>query len=152
MLHACFVYDPICFMCLFIQYLAFSGTNLLTRCHSASSCFLLFLYFRKVVHKIFSELNVTNCQHLIIMRGRLCQKMTGGGSARWPDPTPARPALGPRRGGVWAHPGSSNSASSPIYSPIWENPRGREIFHEKFHSRCHLRTRLGRVLELFPAP
>src|SRR3954447_17271162 len=49
MLHACFVYDPTCFMCIFIQYLAFLGTNLLTRCHSASSCFLLFLYFRKVV-------------------------------------------------------------------------------------------------------
>src|SRR3954449_5575186 len=39
MLHACFVYDPICFMCIFIQYLAFLGTNLLTRCHSASSLF-----------------------------------------------------------------------------------------------------------------
>src|SRR3954447_26085839 len=105
MLHACFVYDPICFMYLFIQYLAFSGTNLLTRCRSASSCFPLFLYFRKVVQEIFSELNGTNCQHLIITKERLCQKMTGGGSVRWPDPTPAWPALGPRRGGVWAHPG-----------------------------------------------
>src|SRR3954451_3441488 len=57
MLHACFVYDPTCFMCIFIQYLAFSGTNILTRCHSASSCFLLFLYFRKVVQEIFSELH-----------------------------------------------------------------------------------------------
>src|SRR3954469_24938486 len=102
MLHAYFVYDPICFMCLSIQYLAFLGTNLLPRCHSASSCFLLFLYFRKVVQKIFSELNGTNCQYLIIMRGRLCQKMTGGWSARWPDPTPTRPGLGPRQGGIWA--------------------------------------------------
>src|SRR4051794_13803057 len=51
------------------------------------------------------------------------QKMTGGGSARWPDLTPARPALGPRPGGVWAHPGSPDSASSPIYSPIRENRR-----------------------------
>src|SRR3954454_22899491 len=47
----------------------------------------------------------------------------GGGSARWLDPTPARPALGPRRGGVWAHPGSPDSASSPIYSPFREIPR-----------------------------
>src|SRR4051812_6226137 len=106
----------------FIQYLAFLGTNLLTRCHIASSCFLLFLYFRNV-QEIFSELNGTNCQYLIIMKGRLCQKMTGGGSARWPDPNPARPTLGPRWGGVWAHPGSPDSASSPIYSPIRENPR-----------------------------
>src|SRR3954465_4545098 len=49
----------------FIQYLAFSGTNLLTRCHSASSCFLLFLYFRKVVQEIFSELHGTNFQYPI---------------------------------------------------------------------------------------
>src|SRR3954451_3969859 len=134
MLHPCFVYDTICFMCLFIQYLAFSGTNLLTRCHSANSCFLLFLYFRKVVEKIFSELNGTNCQHLIIMRGRLCQKMTGGGSDRWPDPTPARPALGPRQGGVWANPSSPDSASSPIYSPIRENPRETRNIPQKVPS------------------
>src|SRR3954451_19187357 len=119
------------FMCIFIQYLAFSGTNLLTRCHSVSSYFLLFLYFRKVVQEIFSELNGTNCQHLIITKGRLCQKMTGGGSARWPDPTPARTALGPRRGGVWAHHGSPDSASSPIYSPIRKNPRETRNFPRK---------------------
>src|SRR3954463_267809 len=151
MLHACFVYDPTCFMCLFIQYLALSKTNLLTRCHSASSCFLLFLYFRKVVQEIFSELNGTNCQHLIITKGRLCQKMTGGGSARWPDPT--------RRGQPWARAGV---ASGPTLAPptpplrlfilLFGKTLGRqELFHEKFRSRRHLRTRLGRVLELFPA-
>src|SRR3954447_6512609 len=51
MLHACFVYDPTCFMCIFIQYLSFSGTNLLTRCHSASSCFLLFCISEKLYRK-----------------------------------------------------------------------------------------------------
>src|SRR3954466_3946088 len=152
MVHACFVYDPICFMCLFIQYLEFSGTNLLTRCHSASSCFLLFLYFRKVVQKIFSELNGTNCQHLIIMRGRLCQKMTGGGSAGWPDPT--------RRGQPWARAGvASRPTQAPPTPPLrlfillfGKTLGRREIFHKHFRIRSHLRTRLGRVLELFPAP
>src|SRR3954470_5235595 len=38
-------------------------------------------------------------------------------------PHPGAASPGPRRGGVWAHPGSPNSASSPIYSPIRENPR-----------------------------
>src|SRR3954471_3391775 len=106
MLHACFVYDPICFMCLFIQYLAFSGTNLLTRCHSASSCFLLFLYFRKVVQEIFSELNGTNCQYLIITKGRLCQKMTGGSQPGGQTP--------PRHGQPWARAGV---ASRPTLAP-----------------------------------
>src|SRR3954462_8473191 len=62
MIHACFVYDPTYFMCIFIQHLAFSGTKLLTRCHSASSCFLLFLYFRKVVQEIFSEVDETKAE------------------------------------------------------------------------------------------
>src|SRR4051794_9316606 len=59
MLHACFVCIPTCFMCTLIKYLAFLGTNLLTRCHSASSHFLLFFCFRKVLHEIFSELHRT---------------------------------------------------------------------------------------------
>src|SRR4051812_37507901 len=49
--------------------------------------------------------------------------MTGVGPARWPDDTPARPGLGLRQGGIWAHLGSPDSASLPIYSPIRENPR-----------------------------
>src|SRR3954471_16546101 len=62
MLHACFVYIPTCFMCTFIHFLAFSGTNLLTRCRSVSSCFLLFLCSRKVAQEIFSELDQTKAE------------------------------------------------------------------------------------------
>ena len=39
------------------HFYIFFGTNLLTRCRSASSCFLLFLYFRKASQEIFSELD-----------------------------------------------------------------------------------------------
>src|SRR4051812_47346769 len=50
------------------------------------------------------------------------------GAARWPDPTQARPDPGPCLGGVWAHQGAPDSASSPIYSSFRENPRDpREI-------------------------
>src|SRR3954464_3745808 len=38
------------------------------------------------------------------------------GAPRWPAPTQARPAPGPRQGRVWAHQGAPDSASSPIYS------------------------------------
>ena len=41
----------------FISYCDIYWTNLLTRCHSASSCFLLFLYSRKASLEIFSELD-----------------------------------------------------------------------------------------------
>jgi hypothetical protein len=57
MLHACFTPIALCFVYTLWHFYAFSGTSLLTRCHSASSCFLLFLYFRKVIQEIFSELD-----------------------------------------------------------------------------------------------
>jgi hypothetical protein len=62
MLHACFTPIDLCFVYTLWHFYAFSGTNLLTRCHSASSCFLLFLYFRKVVQEIFSELDETKAK------------------------------------------------------------------------------------------
>src|SRR3954452_11625486 len=88
MLHDCFVCIPTCFMCTLIQYLAFLGTNLLTRYHSDSSCFLLFLYFRKVLQEIFSELHGTKTQHLIIPSRSHSQKGSPCGSTRCPDTRP----------------------------------------------------------------
>ena len=46
-----------CFIYTFISFYAFSGTNLLTRCHSASSLFSAVFGFRKAVKEIFSELD-----------------------------------------------------------------------------------------------
>src|SRR3954449_11982613 len=54
MLNVCFTPIPICFMCTLWHYYAFSGTNLLTRCRSASSCFLLFLVLEKL-HRKYSR-------------------------------------------------------------------------------------------------
>src|SRR3954462_7084090 len=101
MLHACFVCIPTCFMCTLIQYLAFSGTNLLTRCHSASSCFLLFLCFRKVLHEIFSELHGTKTQCLIIPSRSHSQKGRQSGATGRPDTRSARALGWPRRACVW---------------------------------------------------
>jgi hypothetical protein len=62
MLHACFTPIALCFVYTLLHFYAFFGTNLLTRCHSASSCFLLFLYFKKVVQEIFSESDETKAK------------------------------------------------------------------------------------------
>src|SRR5829696_7797862 len=43
MFHATLLTIPTCFIHTLYRFDAFSGTNLLTRCRSASSCFLLFL-------------------------------------------------------------------------------------------------------------
>ena len=152
MLHACFIIDPTCFMCIFIQYLAFSGTKLLTRCHSASSCFLLFLCFRKVAQEIFTEFNGTKSRRPIFMKGRDCQKGTSGRPAKRPHMAQARAGPGPRLAYVWGRPAASDSTSSPINSTYREKPGGDEKIHEKFRSRRQRRTHLGRVLQLFPAP
>jgi hypothetical protein len=62
MLHACFTPIALCFVYISWHFYAFSGTNLLIRCHNASSCFLLFLYVRKVRQEIFSELDETKAK------------------------------------------------------------------------------------------
>src|SRR3954464_9095344 len=109
MLHACFVYIPAFLMCTFIQYLAFSGTNLLIRCHSASSCFLLFLCFRKVIQEIFSELHGTKTQHLRIPSLSYNHKGICRGATGWPEHPQARAQVWARRGCVWAPLAASDS-------------------------------------------
>jgi hypothetical protein len=88
------------------RFYAFSRTNLLTRCHSASSLFLLFLCFRKATQEIFSELDETKAKIPIFpgasqspkqrrrgTRGRLHHAMVraplaapGSGVGPWPTP------------------------------------------------------------------
>jgi hypothetical protein len=74
MLHACFTPFALCFDYTSCHFYAFFGTNLLTRCHSASSCFLLFLCFRKVTQQIFSELDETKAEVLIYLTRRWSPK------------------------------------------------------------------------------
>src|SRR4051812_647031 len=53
MLHARFVPTILCFVYTLRHFYTFSGTNVLTRCHSATSCFLLFSDSEKLVKKYF---------------------------------------------------------------------------------------------------
>jgi hypothetical protein len=47
MLHACFTPIALCYVYTSWRFYAFSGTNLLTRCHSASSLFSTIFVFQK---------------------------------------------------------------------------------------------------------
>jgi hypothetical protein len=91
-------------------------------------CFLLFLCFRKVTQKIFSELDETKAEPPIFteasrrpkMRRRGARSQTHHRGARpspWPRPPMVRPA-GP----------TSDDALSPIKSPRREKPKGRISF------------------------
>ena len=68
MFHAVIMSIATCFGCTLYYFYAFSGTNLLTRCQSASSLFSAVFGFRNPSKEIFSELDEINAQHLRIPR------------------------------------------------------------------------------------
>jgi hypothetical protein len=80
MLHACLC--TICFVFCYTssRFYVFSETSLLTRCHSASSCFLLFLCFRKATQKVFSELHKIKVEVPIFPDTRRSPKQRWGGA------------------------------------------------------------------------
>jgi hypothetical protein len=128
MLHACLY--TICFVFCYTSwhFYAFSGTNLLMRCHSASSCFLLFLCFRKVTQEIFVELDETKAEPPIFTEASWRPKMRRRGATGQAHPRVARPAPGPRHQGVRPPSPLPDAALSPIYSPRREKPKGRIAF------------------------
>jgi hypothetical protein len=128
MLHACLY--TICFEFFYTSwcFYAFFGTNLLTRCHSASSLFLLFLCFRKPTQEIFSELDETKVEPPIFTEALRRPKMRwrGGQEPGSPQGGAAQPLVAPpmvRPGGP-----PPNASLSPIKSPRREKSKGRISF------------------------
>jgi hypothetical protein len=128
MLHACFTPITLCFVYTSWIFYAFSGTNLLTRCHSASSYFLLFLYFRKVIQEIFSELDETKAEVPILLTRRRSPKDRQRRARRRSHHRVARVTPWPRHQVVWAPRPPSDIAPPPINSLHWENPKGPNIY------------------------
>jgi hypothetical protein len=120
------VYTPfsLCFVTLRGVFYAFSGTNLLTRCHSASSLFLLFLCFRKATQEIFSELDETKAELPIFTEASQRPKMRWRGARGQAHHRVARPSPWPHHHMVRPGGPPSDAALSPISSPRWEKPRG----------------------------
>jgi hypothetical protein len=124
MLHACLY--TICFVFCYTswRFYAFSRTNLLTRCHSASSLFLLFLCFRKATQEIFSELDKTKAKIPIFPEVSLSPKQRQRGARGHPHHATVRATPWLHRAMVWAPGPHSDAALPPIYSPRWENLKG----------------------------
>jgi hypothetical protein len=121
MLHACLY--TICFVFCYTSwhFYAFSRNNLLTRCHSASFLFLLFLCFRKATQKIFSELDETKPKVSIFPEALRSPKQRRREARRRTRHPMARATPRSRQGQVWA-PGPFPDAALPhIYSPRREN-------------------------------
>ena len=62
------------------HFYAFSGTNLLTRCHSASSCFLLFLVPEKLIGQ-YSRNSAKQKPNLLFFRGTHGSRRASQGEA-----------------------------------------------------------------------
>jgi hypothetical protein len=124
MLHA-YLYT-ICFVFCYTlwRFYAFSGTNLLTRCHSASSLFLLFLCFRKATQEIFSELDETKARIPIFPEASRSPKLRQRRTRGQAHHRVARPTPGPHHQVVWPPGPPSDTALPPIYSPRRENLKG----------------------------
>src|SRR5215217_6112527 len=94
MFHATLLMIPTCFMHIICHIYAFSGTNLLTRCRSASSCFLLFLVSEILVTKYSRNRTKSTPKFLFSPEasrtpGKDQRRGTGP-----PNHTPARPGGG----------------------------------------------------------
>src|SRR5215213_4805643 len=116
MFHASFMTILTCFIYTLYHFYAFSGTNLLTRCRSASSCFLLFLV-SEILHRKYSR-NWTKQKpnFLFSTEGSRTLKERRRGATRGPPHLAARPRGGARPTMVWAPRDSTDIAPSPIYS------------------------------------
>jgi hypothetical protein len=115
-------------------------------------CFLLFLCFRKATQEILSELDKTKAEPPIFPDTSQSPKMRRRGARGRPHPRAARPGPSPHHQGVCRPGPPPDVALPPIYSPRWEKPKARSIFHETYCKPPPSSTRDRRVQKLFPAP
>jgi hypothetical protein len=138
MLHACFTPIALCFVYTLWNFYAVYGTNLLTRCHSASSGFLLFFYSRLLLKEIFSELDKTKAKVPILLTRSWSPKGRQSRATRWPHLVVAPPSS---RAAPWCGPlGSLPTLPFHLYIHILgKTLKARGSIHEKFHSHRHHR-------------
>jgi hypothetical protein len=124
------VYTPfaLSFVTLRGIFMHFSETNLLTRCHSASSLFSSFLRFKKVTQEIFSELDETKAEPPIFTEASRRPKMRRRGARSQAHHRRARPSPWQRRPMVRPAGPISDDALSLIKSPRRDKPKGRISF------------------------
>jgi len=152
MLHACLLPITLCFYCASWCFYGFSVTNILTRCHSASSLFSAVFDSRKVTKEIFSELDETWRKSLFYPKVPEARRRGPGGAQG--AHTLAR--RGWPLGRAWArcgHPGPPPAPPFRLYIPpeaktlkISPNPP------EKFRRRRHIEAKFRGTEVSVPAP
>jgi hypothetical protein len=130
MLHACSYTICLVFCYTSWRFYAFSGTNLLTRCHSASSLFSDVFVFQKSYTGNIWNWTKQKPNLLIFTEASRSPKRRRRGATGWPHHRAARPAPGPRH--LWVRPpwSTSDAAPSPIKTPRREKPKDPINFPE----------------------
>ena len=112
-------------------FYAFSGTNLLTRCHSASSCFLLLLVSETLHRKYFYRESIFLPWHDKVREGNKVEQQG--------DLTHPRCGLGLAHAWVWwGPPGRLPASPLRLFIPRHGKTLStRAQFHEKHRRRRH---------------
>jgi hypothetical protein len=121
MLHACLY--TICFVFSYTswRFYAFLGTNLLTRCHSASSLFPAVFVFQKSYIGNILGIGQNKSWSSDFPDTIRSPKQRRRGGSRLAHHRVARPTPGPRHQVVWPPGPPPDAALRPIYSPQREN-------------------------------
>jgi hypothetical protein len=131
MLHTCFYTIFLVFRYTSWYFYAFSGTNLLMRCHSASSLFSTIFVFQKCYTGNILGIGRNKSQMSRYFMELPKDRRGDGSRARGrPHHRAARPRAGPRPLVVWAPWSTSDAAPSPIKTPRWEKPKDPITFLE----------------------
>src|SRR5215216_5877156 len=121
MFHATFMTILTCFIHTLHHYYAFSGTNLLTRCRSASCCFLLFLVSEILVRKYSRNWTKSTPRVLFLHKASRRPKGKGSGATRRRHTRAARPwCVGPSCGPPRCPSAYLKSSSR---NPLYREPR-----------------------------
>jgi hypothetical protein len=128
MLHACLY--TICFEFCYTSchFYAFSGTNLLTRCHSASSLFSAIFVFQKSYPRNILGIGRNKSRTSYFTEASQRPKMRRRGARSQAHHRGARPSPRPQHPMVRPGGPSPDAALSPISFPRREKPRGRISF------------------------
>jgi hypothetical protein len=153
MLHACFYTIFLVFRYTLWHFYAFSGTNLLTRCHSASSLFSTVFVFQKSYTGNILRIEWNKSQ-TSRNSPKLPENRRGDGVGPQGAHTTGRcgPGLG-RAPYVWDRLGSLLTIPLCLQRPRdGKNLNTRSIFQKHIAIHRHRRPEIGRVQKLFPAP
>jgi hypothetical protein len=132
MIHSCLYTIWFVFCYTSWHFYAFSRTNLLMRCHSASSLFSAIFMFQKSYTRNILRIGQNKSQSSYFPRHETKSKSETMGSQRAATPPMAWATNWLRRGLVWALGPPSDAALPPIYSPRWENLKSLINFHKTY--------------------